>query len=93
MIPPVPNINYVDMAAFLDRSNIGNAQAAGLSKGPGSIHESDAQYQWLLTLFYIPYILFEWMALMWKVVPPHIWAFVTVLTWFVALDHLRCNRY
>lgn len=54
-----------------------------MSKG---LHESDAQYQWLLTLFYIPYILFEWMALMWKIVPPHIWAFATVLTWFVRLD-------
>lgn len=25
---------------------------------------SDAQYQWLLTIFYIPYVVFEWLALM-----------------------------
>lgn len=62
----------------LDRGNIGNANTAGMSKDLG---ESDDQYQWLLTIFYIPYILFEWMALMWKIVPPHVWAFVTVLTW------------
>jgi MFS family permease len=80
----IPLVMALYLVSFLDRSNIGNAQTAGLSKGPGSIHETDAQYQWLLTLFYIPYILFEWMALMWKVVPPHIWAFCTVFTWGVA---------
>jgi hypothetical protein len=62
----------------LDRGNIGNANTAGMST---DLKQSDAQYQWLLTIFYIPYILFEWMALMWKLVPPHIWAFCTVLTW------------
>lgn len=39
------------------------------------------RYSWLLTIFYISYILFEFQALMWKVVPPHIWAAVTVLAW------------
>ncbi|KAF3761434.1 MFS general substrate transporter [Cryphonectria parasitica EP155] len=69
------------LAAFLDRSNIGNAQTAGMGKDLGL---SDAQYQWLLTIFYIPYIIFEWLALMWKITPPHIWAAATVLTWAVA---------
>lgn len=27
-------------------------------------------YQWLLTIFYITYIVFEFQALMWKIVPP-----------------------
>lgn len=49
-----------------------------------SLGMDDAQYQWLLTIFYIPYIVFEWMALMWKVVPPHIWAFTCVLVWGLA---------
>ncbi|KAG8157496.1 hypothetical protein KVR01_012538 [Diaporthe batatas] len=69
------------MAAFLDRSNIGNAETAGMSKDLGF---DNAQYQWLLTIFYIPYILFEWFALMWKILPPHVWAFATVLTWGIA---------
>lgn len=59
------------LTAMLDRSNIGNAETAGMSEDLGM---SDAQYQWLLTIFYIPYILFEWLALMWKIFPPHIWA-------------------
>lgn len=72
--------DHLDLVSFLDRSNIGNAQTAGLSEG---VKESAAQFQWLLTVFYIPYILFEWMALMWKVLPPHIWASACVLVWYV----------
>ncbi|KAK0743142.1 major facilitator superfamily transporter [Schizothecium vesticola] len=69
------------LVAFLDRSNIGNAQTAGMGKDLGF---DDEQFQWLLTIFYIPYILFEWLAIMWKLVPPHIWASVTVLIWGLA---------
>lgn len=39
------------------------------------------QYQWLLTIFYISYIVFEWFALMWKVIPPHMWAAFCVMGW------------
>ena len=42
------------------------------------LHLSSPDYQWLLTIFYIAYILFEWLILMWKVVPPHIWAAICV---------------
>lgn len=42
---------------------------------------SGSDYQWLLTIFYISYIVFEWFALMWKLVPPHIWATFCVLGW------------
>lgn len=75
-----------DLVAFLDRSNIGNAQTAGMGKDLGF---DDAEYQWLLTIFYIPYILFEWCALMWKAIPPHIWAFSCVLVWGLA-STLQC---
>ncbi|TVY86254.1 putative transporter, partial [Lachnellula willkommii] len=67
-----------DLLAYLDRSNIGNAKIAGLDS---DLHLSSSQYQWLLTIFYISYILFEWFALMWKLVPPHIWATFCVLGW------------
>ncbi|CAK7567170.1 MAG: hypothetical protein SEPTF4163_005132 [Sporothrix epigloea] len=63
---------------FLDRSNIGNAQTAGMGKDLGL---TDAQYQWLLTIFYIPYVVFEWAAVFWKIVPPHIWGCITAITW------------
>ncbi|KAJ5525509.1 major facilitator superfamily transporter [Penicillium frequentans] len=77
----VPLVVALYLVSFLDRSNIGNAETAGMSK---DLNETDAQYQWLLTIFYIPYILFEWMALMWKIVPPHIWTFATVFVWGLA---------
>ncbi|KAI2636770.1 major facilitator superfamily domain-containing protein [Xylaria nigripes] len=77
----IPLVMSLYLVAFLDRSNIGNAQVAGLSK---DLHLSEGQYQWLLTIFYIPYILFEWAALMWKAVPPHWWAFCCVFVWGVA---------
>ncbi|KAI0449107.1 major facilitator superfamily domain-containing protein [Xylaria acuta] len=77
----VPLVMSLYLVAFLDRSNIGNAQVAGMGKDLGL---SDDQYQWLLTIFYIPYIVFEWTALMWKIVPPHWWAFACVLLWGTA---------
>ncbi|OBT93053.2 hypothetical protein VE01_09022 [Pseudogymnoascus verrucosus] len=77
----MPLVLCLYLLAFLDRSNIGNAQTAGMGKSLGL---SDGEYQWLLTIFYIPYITFEWLALMWKLIPPHIWAFITVFTWGLA---------
>jgi len=38
-------------------------------------------YEWLLTIFYIFYIVFEPLALMYKAVPPHKWAAFCVLGW------------
>ncbi|KAI3330208.1 major facilitator superfamily domain-containing protein [Ustulina deusta] len=77
----IPLVTSLYLVAFLDRSNIGNAQLAGMGKDLGL---SDDQYQWLLTIFYIPYIVFEGAALMWKIVPPHWWAFVCVFVWGTA---------
>ncbi|KAI1301044.1 major facilitator superfamily domain-containing protein [Xylaria venustula] len=77
----VPLVTCLYLVAFLDRSNIGNGQTAGMGKDLGL---SDDQYQWLLTIFYIPYIVFEGAALMWKIVPPHWWAFACVFVWGIA---------
>lgn len=49
------------LLSFLDRSNIGNARIAGLER---DLRLTGEQYEWLLTAFYICYILFEWMALL-----------------------------
>lgn len=46
-----------------------------------TLNLSSSDYQWLLTIFYISYILFEWFALMWKIVPPHVWACFCVISW------------
>lgn len=39
------------------------------------------QYAWLLTAFYVTYILFEWMTLLYHVIPPHIYISLCVLSW------------
>ncbi|GJP89600.1 MFS transporter [Aspergillus niger] len=74
----VPFLALLYLLSFLDRSNIGNAKIAGLAD---DLHLSSSQYEWLLTAFYITYILFEWMTLMYKVVPPHIYIALCVCGW------------
>lgn len=71
-------VAFLYMLSFLDRSNIGNARIAGLSE---DLHLSSLQYEWLLRAFYITYILFEWMTLLWKVFPPHIYLSICVASW------------
>ncbi|CAD6564658.1 MAG: hypothetical protein ASARMPRED_005625 [Alectoria sarmentosa] len=47
---------FLDMLAFLDRSNIGNAVLAGMTR---DLHLVGDRYEWLLTIFYITYVVFE----------------------------------
>lgn len=59
-------------------ADIGNAKIAGLQE---DLRLSSDQYEWLLTAFYITYILFEWMTLMYRLVPPHIYISLCVFGW------------
>lgn len=45
------------------------------------LHFKEGDYDWLLTIFYISYIVFGFLSIMWKVVPPHYWAAFCVFTW------------
>ncbi|KAI4804944.1 MFS general substrate transporter, partial [Aureobasidium sp. EXF-8845] len=67
----VPLLMALYLLAFLDRSNIGNAKIAGMAK---ALDLNADRYSWLLTIFYISYILFQFQVLGWKRWPPHIWA-------------------
>ncbi|OKL57629.1 hypothetical protein UA08_07177 [Talaromyces atroroseus] len=73
-------LSLLYLLSFLDRSNIGNAKIAGLSD---DLRLSSSQYEWLLTAFYITYITFEWMTLMYKLVPAHIYISLCVYAWGV----------
>ncbi|KAI5785573.1 major facilitator superfamily domain-containing protein, partial [Peziza echinospora] len=66
------------MLSFLDRSNIGNARIAGLTE---DLNLTGDQYEWLLTAFYTTYITFEWMTLLWKVIPAHKYIAICVAGW------------
>ncbi|RDW69536.1 hypothetical protein BP6252_08556 [Coleophoma cylindrospora] len=75
------------MLSFLDRSNIGNARIAGLAK---DLHLDSSKYEWVLTSFYIAYVLFEWMSILWKLVPAHIYVTMIVLSWGVVASLQSC---
>ena len=42
------------------------------------------KYSWLLTIFYISYIVFQFQVLGWKRFPPHIWASWAIFGWYVS---------
>lgn len=58
-------LTQFSLLSFLDRSNIGNARIAGMQEDLGL--DGD-RYDWLLTIFYISYIVFQFQAFMWKIV-------------------------
>ncbi|PGG99081.1 hypothetical protein AJ80_09413 [Polytolypa hystricis UAMH7299] len=66
------------LLAFLDRSNIGNARVAGMEE---DLDLDGRLYEWLLTIFYISYILFQFQGILWKVIPPHRWCAFIVFGW------------
>ncbi|KAI1805747.1 MFS general substrate transporter [Daldinia bambusicola] len=66
------------MLAYLDRGNIGNARIAGMAQ---DLHLDGNRYQWLLNIFYIAYVVFEFGVLMWKIFPPHLVGAVVVFGW------------
>jgi hypothetical protein len=72
------------LLSFLDRSNIGNARVAGLDADLQTDPPRADWYEWALTAFYVAYIAFEWMALLWRLVPAHIYVAVLVLSWGLA---------
>lgn len=74
------------MLAFLDRGNIGNARIAGMSE---DLHLNGDRYDWLLTIFYITYIIFEWSLLLWKMFPPHVVGALSVFFWYG--DRIMCD--
>ncbi|KAJ2974852.1 hypothetical protein NQ176_g5837 [Zarea fungicola] len=72
---------FLFLLAFLDRSNIGNARVAGMAK---DLSLDSDQYQWLLTIFYVFYIIAEPLTLMYKVLSPRIWVPILVFGWGIA---------
>ncbi|KAL9135602.1 MAG: hypothetical protein Q9175_003202 [Cornicularia normoerica] len=71
-------IAFLYMLSFLDRSNIGNARIAGLTE---DLNLDSSQYEWLLTSFYCTYITFQWMTLLYGIVPAHIYISLAALAW------------
>jgi len=78
----LPLVFVLYSLAVLDRSNLGNARLAGMED---DIDLSGDRYNLLGTVFYIAYILSQWLCMGWKQFPPHIWCAGCVFFWgFVA---------
>lgn len=78
----IPLVFFLYMLSVLDRSNLGNAKLAGMED---DIDLSGFRYNWLGTIFYIAYILSQWLLMGWKQFPPHIWCASVVFLWgFIA---------
>ncbi|KAI1505386.1 major facilitator superfamily domain-containing protein [Biscogniauxia marginata] len=71
------------MMSFLDRSNIGNARIAGMEEDLQTRPPREDLYEWALTSFYVTYVAFEWMSLLWRVIPAHVYVSALVLSWGV----------
>ncbi|CAK7220987.1 hypothetical protein SBRCBS47491_004373 [Sporothrix bragantina] len=72
------------MLSFLDRSNIGNARVAGMDADLQTVPPRDDWYAWALSAFYVTYIAFEWMAVLWRILPAHAYVAALVAGWGLA---------
>ncbi|KAK5452964.1 hypothetical protein LTS15_007113 [Exophiala xenobiotica] len=75
-VPPL--VTFLFLLSYLDRSNIGNARIAGMTE---DLSLTGDRYDWLLTIFYISYIIFQFQGFMWKILKPHTWACLITLAW------------
>ncbi|KAM5349151.1 hypothetical protein ACJ41O_008974 [Fusarium nematophilum] len=79
----VPCLATMYLVAFIDRSNIGNAKVAGMNQDLGL---SGRQYNIALTVFFIPYVLFEVPSnVVLKLTRPSIWLPSIMLAWGIVL--------
>ncbi|KAK6406345.1 hypothetical protein LTR95_018673 [Oleoguttula sp. CCFEE 5521] len=78
----LPLVFVLYSLAVLDRSNLGNARLAGMTK---DINLEGNRYNLLGTIFYIAYICSQWLCMGWKQFSPHKWCAFCVFFWgFIA---------
>lgn len=61
--------------------DIGNARIAGMEEDLQTTPPRDEWYEWSLTSFYISYIAMEWMSLLWRLIPAHIYVSAVIMSW------------
>jgi hypothetical protein len=67
----IPVLSVLYLLAFIDRTNVANAAIFGLQKDLGL---SSTQYSTALTIFFVPYVLFEIPSnVILKRLKPHVW--------------------
>ncbi|KAM0669983.1 hypothetical protein ACQRIU_000378 [Beauveria bassiana] len=74
-------LSLLFLLSFVDRSNIGNARIAGMEEDLQTNPPYAGWYSWSLTSFYITYSAFEWMSLLYRVLPAHVLISAAVIAW------------
>jgi fucose permease len=75
----LPWLSLLTLAGFLDRTNMGNAKIKGLQEALGL---TNSQYNASLTIFFIPYALFELFTnVLLKRMGPKLYIPSIMLTW------------
>ncbi|KAJ0415308.1 major facilitator superfamily domain-containing protein [Aspergillus carlsbadensis] len=95
----IPLLGVLYMLSYIDRGNVGNAYTAGMGEAWGI---TSNQYSWIITAYYIAYIVFHWFILLWKLVSLPMWVALMAFGWgaasilqaattnFAGLIALRC---
>lgn len=77
----VPLLSLLYLVSFIDRSNIGNAKIAGMTKDL-KMPDSTMQYNTAVTLFFVPYTLLEVPSnIVLKKMKPSYWIAILLLSW------------
>ncbi|KAL9128139.1 MAG: hypothetical protein Q9217_003113 [Psora testacea] len=75
----IPMLALLYLLSFLDRGNIGNAKIEGLVE---SLHMTEPEYNWTLTVFFFTYCIFEVPSnLVLKRLRPSIWLPTIMVAW------------
>ncbi|KAL1899916.1 hypothetical protein Sste5346_002782 [Sporothrix stenoceras] len=75
----VPLLSFLYLIGYVDRSNIGNAKIAGMAD---DLKLEGLMYNTALTLFFVPYGLFEVPSnIVLKLIRPSIWISVLLFSW------------
>ncbi|WVW86487.1 hypothetical protein I302_108535 [Kwoniella bestiolae CBS 10118] len=77
----LPVLCFMNVCAFLDKANIGNANTAGMSADLGITKK---QYNFLLTIFYVVYTICQPEMLLLKYIPPKFFLTAIVSAWGLA---------
>ncbi|KAI5118011.1 hypothetical protein M0805_008110 [Coniferiporia weirii] len=79
----LPWLSVLYLLSFLDRSSIGNAKLYGME---ADLHITDAQYLVCLSVYYVPYALFEVPSNIFiKRLRPSIWLSTIMLLWGIMM--------
>ncbi|CAK7216239.1 hypothetical protein SCUCBS95973_002744 [Sporothrix curviconia] len=79
----VPLLSFLYLVGYVDRSNIGNAKIAGMAT---DLKLEGLMYNTALTLFFVPYGLFEVPSnIVLKLIRPSIWISILLFCWGIVM--------